>query len=281
MRVTFLTQWFEPEPGNVRGLPLARWLIGRGYDVQVLTGVPNYPSGRIYPGYRIRPWQREVIDDVPVLRVPLYPSHDGSSVRRIANYASFALSAATIGAGLIGKTDAVYVYHPPATIGLPAVVLKTLRRVPCILHLADLWPEAVVESGMLPGGAVIRRGIEGGISGWCRFLYRFANAITVISPGFRRRLIERGVPPDKIHVIYNWADEAVFQPRSFDAALANELGFAGRFNVVFAGNLGVFQGLEAVIRGAERVKHIPAIQVVLAGGGQKEAELRRFASQLG
>jgi glycosyltransferase involved in cell wall biosynthesis len=280
MRVIFLTQWFAPEPGNIRGLPLARWLIGRGYDVQVLTGVPNYPTGRIYPGYRLRLWQREVVDDVSILRVPLYPSHDASSVRRVANYASFALAAATVGAGLIGRADVVYAYHPPATIGLPATVLKALRRIPFIFHVADLWPEAVVDSGMLQGGAFVRRGVEGGITAWCRFLYRLADAVTVISPGFRRRLIARGVEAEKIHVIYNWADEAAFQPRNPEADLAGKLGLAGRFNIVFAGNLGAFQGLEAVIRAAAQVKHVQAIQVVLAGSGQKEADLRQLADRL-
>ena len=83
MRVIFLTQWFDPEPGAIRGLPLARWLAARGHDVQVLTGVPNYPGGRVYPGYRMRLWQREVMDGVPVLRVPLYPSHDASAPGRV------------------------------------------------------------------------------------------------------------------------------------------------------------------------------------------------------
>ena len=78
MRVIFLTITFEPEPGNFRGLPLARWLKARGYDIQVLTAVPQYPEGRVYPGYHMHLWQREVLDGVPVLRVPIYPSHDKS-----------------------------------------------------------------------------------------------------------------------------------------------------------------------------------------------------------
>src|SRR5437016_6664080 len=99
MRVIFLTQWFDPEPGAIRGLPLARWLAARGRDVQVLTGVPNYPGGRVYPGYRMRLWQREVMDGVDVLRLPLYPSHGPSALGRVANYTSFALSAATLEIG--------------------------------------------------------------------------------------------------------------------------------------------------------------------------------------
>ena len=72
----FITQWFDPEPGALRGLPLARWLTGHGHRVQVLTGFPNYPGGKVYDGYRVRVRQREVMDGVPVIRVPLYPSHD-------------------------------------------------------------------------------------------------------------------------------------------------------------------------------------------------------------
>ena len=98
MRTLFVTQWFDPEPGAIRGLPLARWLMQHGHDVEVLTGFPNYPGGRVYPGYAVRWRDREVMDGVPVLRVALYPSHDLSPARRIANYASFALSAATVGA---------------------------------------------------------------------------------------------------------------------------------------------------------------------------------------
>ena len=280
MRTIFLTQWFDPEPGAIRGLPLARWLTGHGHDVRVLTGVPNYPGGRVYQGYRMRLWQREVMDGVPVLRVPLYPSHDGSSLGRVANYASFSLSAATLGAALIGRGDVAYVYHPPATIGLPAMVLKTLRRMPFVYHIADMWPESVVESGMLDSAAV-RRMVHGLLSVWCRAVYRQARAITVLSPGFKRLLVERGVPGHKIHVIYNWTDEAMFRPVVRDEQLARELGLAGRFNIVYAGNLGPLQGLEAVVRAAARVRAVRAIQVVIVGVGQQEPELRALARSLG
>src|SRR5205809_7924688 len=187
MRTIFLTQWFDPEPGAIRGLPLARWLTARGHDVRVLTGVPNYPGGRVYPGYRMRLWQREVMDGVSVLRVPLYPSHDTSPVGRVANYTSFALSAATLGAALIGRGDVAYVYHPPATVGLPAVVLTALRGVPFVYHIADMWPEAVVASGML-GDNAARRVVERLLAGWCRLTYGRAGALSVLSPGFKRLL---------------------------------------------------------------------------------------------
>ena len=280
MRTIFLTQWFDPEPGAIRGLPLARWLTSRGYDVRVLTGVPNYPGGRVYSGYRLRIWQREVMDGVPVLRVPLYPSHGASCVGRVMNYTSFALSAATLGAALIGRGDAAFVYHPPATIGLPAVVLKAFRGMPFIYHIADMWPESVVESGMLDSAAV-RRVVHGLLAVWCRAVYRQARAITVLSPGFKRLLVERGVPGHKIHVIYNWTDESMFRPEPRDEALARELGLAGRFNILYAGNLGPLQGLDTVVRAAARVRSVRAIQIVIVGVGQQEDELRALARAVG
>lgn len=279
MRAIFLTQWFDPEPGAIRGLPLAEWLTRRGHSIKVLTGFPNYPGGNIYPGYRLRLRQREVMKGIPVLRVPLYPSHDGSALRRIFNYGSFALSASSLGTLLIGGADVGYVYHPPATVGLPAMVLKGLRGIPFVYHIADMWPESVVESGMV-GEGLGRKLVAGLLSSWCRLVYGQARAITVLSPGFKRLLVERGVPAAKIHVIYNWTDEEVFRPLSRDPALADELGFGDRFNIVYAGNLGVFQGLETVIRAAARLKDEPAIQIVMVGTGQKEAILKALAAEL-
>jgi putative colanic acid biosynthesis glycosyltransferase WcaI len=280
MKILFVTQWFEPEPGAIRGLPLARWLAAHEHEVRVLTGVPNYPGGRVYPGYRIRLWQREVMDGIPVLRVPLYPSHDASALGRVANYTTFALSAATLGAALVEQADVAYVYHPPATVGLPAIMLKALRGMPFVYHIADMWPEAVVASGML-GDNAARRVVERLLAGWCRLTYGQAGALSVLSPGFKRLLLARGVPSQKMEVIYNWTDETVFKPVERDPGLAAALGLTGRFNIVYAGNLGAFQGLDTVIRAAAMIRGESRIQVVLSGTGQCEAQLKSLARELG
>jgi glycosyltransferase involved in cell wall biosynthesis len=279
MRIVFVTQWFDPEPGAIRGLPLARWLQERGHEVRVITGVPNYPGGKVYPGYRIRLWQWEQMSGVPVLRVPLYPNHGQSAVGRIANYTSFAISAATVGLALIGSADVAYVYHPPATVALPAVALKLLRGLPYVYHIADMWPESVVESGML--GRRGTRIVEHALSGWCKFAYRHATTVTVLSPGFKRLLLERGVPADKIEIVYNWTEEDVFRPVPRDPVLAAKLGLENGFNVIYAGNFGSFQGLESVIRAAVRLKQHPEIRIVFAGTGQKENELKQLAAGCG
>ena len=154
MKILILTQWFEPEP-TFKGLLFARELAARGHEVEVLTGFPNYPGGKVYPGYRIRPWVREQIDGINVLRVALYPSHNNSGLHRALNYMSFALSAAVIGTALIRKPDVMYVYHPPITVGFAATVIGFLRRTPFVYDIQDLWPDTVAASGMMSNPAAL------------------------------------------------------------------------------------------------------------------------------
>ena len=180
MRILILTQWFDPEP-TFKGLLFARELAARGHEVEVLTGFPNYPDGKVYPGYRIRPWVREKIDGINVLRVALYPSHNKSGLNRVFNYLSFAFSAAVIGSALIRKPDVMYVYHPPITVGFAAIVIGFLRRTPFIYDICDLWPDTVGASGMMSNPMALSL-----IGKWCNYVYRRAQHVTVVSPGFKR-----------------------------------------------------------------------------------------------
>lgn len=272
MRILLLTQWFDPEP-TFKGLLFARELARRGHEVEVLTGFPNYPGGKLYPGYRIRPWHCETLNGIRVVRVALYPSHDRSSWRRVINYATFALSASVFGPLLVKRPDVLYVYHPPATSALPALVIKLLRRCPVVYDIQDLWPDTVRVSGMLSG-----RRILGVLGRWCEFVHRRMDRLTVLSPGFRTMLVSRGADPGKVHVIYNWCDEDSISVAGRDPELARELGFAGRFNVVFAGTMGLAQNLETVLEAA-RICRVgcPAARFVFVGGGIEKPRLEELA----
>ena len=155
MRILFLTQFFAPEP-SFKGLPFAKELTRLGHEVQVLTGFPNYPGGHAYDGYQVKFFQRETMDGIPVLRVPLYPSHDKSVFRRSLNYLSFAASAASIGAALGKPADVMYVYHPPGSIGLPAILISKLRHIPFVYDIQDLWPDTVAATGMVDSRVVLQ-----------------------------------------------------------------------------------------------------------------------------
>ena len=274
MRVLTLSQWYVPEP-DFKIHPLGQDLAARGHQVTALTGFPNYPQGTLYPGYRQRLRQWEERNGVRVLRVPLYPDHSRSSAKRIVNYASFAFSAATVGAVSCGPADVMWVYHPPLTVGIPAWWIGWLRQIPYIYEVQDMWPETLAATGMaLPGPA------EKLLAHLARFVYHKAAAITVISPGFKRNLIAKGVPADKIHVFPNWADESVYRPVPRDQQLGEEYGLAGRFNIIFGGNMGAAQALENVLRAATVLRDLPELQVVFIGDGVDAARLQQKAVAL-
>jgi len=282
LRILFLTQWFDPEPGAIRGLPLAKWLLEHGHDVEVITGVPNYPGGKVYDGYGIKFFQREVMDGVPVIRVPLYPSHDRSAIRRIVNYLSFAFSAATIGAFTAKKADVCFAVSPPPTLGIPIFVLKYLRRIPYVYHVSDMWPDSAVESGMFGTGR-FKAVSEKVLHWWCNLIYRKSAAVTVLADAPLEVLVERGVPREKLRVVYNWADESLFYPMEKDAELAKELDISpDRFNLIYAGNFGVFQNLEIAVRAARKIRDkAPDLRLILIGTGTEEKKLKALAEELG
>jgi len=275
MRILMLTQWFDPEP-TFKGLAFARELVRRGHEVQVLTGFPNYPGGRLYEGYKVSLLQREMHEGISVLRVPLYPSHDGFALRRIANYASFALSAAFLGALVVKPADVMYVYHPPATVGFAASFISRVRGIPFVYDIQDLWPDTLAATGMLNNP-----GILGLVARFCRIIYRQAARIVVLSPGFKNMLVARGVPAEKIDVIYNWCDEESIQKECLADGLDEKLGLVGRFNVVFAGTMGKAQALDAVLDAAKIMSFSrPEVQFVFVGGGIDVERLKSKSEEM-
>ncbi|MCP4168947.1 MAG: glycosyltransferase family 4 protein [Chloroflexi bacterium] len=271
MRILVLSQWYRPEPEAKIHL-LARDLVSRGHQVTTITGFPNYPTGELYPGYRVRWRQWEEMDGVRVLRLPLYPDHSRSGIKRMLNYFTFAASASVLGSILSGPADVMWVYHPPLTTGIPAWWIGLARRIPFVYEVQDMWPETLSATGMMPSSRIAT------MLGWlAKFIYHQAAAVTVISPGFKRNLIEKGVPAERIHVIPNWADEDIYRPLPPDSELGAVYGLNGRFNVMFAGNMGAAQGLDSVWAAAERLRDLPKMQFILIGGGVDVQRLRTAA----
>ena len=271
VRVLLLTQWFDPEP-TFKGLVFARELVRQGFEVEVLTGFPNYPGGRVYPGYCIKWLQREVLEGVQITRVPLYPNHDQSAIKRVLNYASFAASSLFYGLFMAKRADVIYAYHPPLTVGITASLLKLLRRIPVVYDIQDMWPDTLRATGMLNSAKAL-----GVVDSVCRWVYRRVDHIAVLSPGFERLLVQRGVPATKVEVIYNWADEAALNIPSGQLPAA----FPGsdRFRILFAGNMGKAQALGIVLDAAEllqaRAQHVC---FVLLGGGVEVERLKAQAA---
>lgn len=259
-RLILLTQWFDPEP-TFKGLLFARALQDRGYDVEVVTGFPNYPGGKVYDGYRICPIVRETMDGVAITRLALFPSHDNRALPRVINYLSFFLSAFLYLTFVAKRANILYAYHPPLTVGLAAAIAKLFRRTPSVLDVQDMWPDTLSATGMLDSSLPLRM-----VGSICRWVYAKMTHIVVLSPGFRRLLIERGVPSEKISVIYNWADDdAIVAASNIRPASMPD---NGRFRLLFAGNMGLAQNLDIVLDAAKIVTASnPNIDFCFLGGG--------------
>ena len=275
MRVLLLSQLYPPEPATPRH-SLAQSLVERGHSVTAVTGFPNYPLGRIYPGYRQRMWAWDEIGGARVLRLPLFPDHSRSALRRAWCYSSFALSACFLGPILCGPADVMWVWHPPLTTAIPARWISLLRRVRFVYEIQDMWPETLAATGMVRSRLILSL-----VAGLGKLAYSSAAAIVVSSPGLKRNLIGKGVPEEKIHVIPNWVDESIYRPVPPDRAWAEEQGITGSFVVLFAGNMGLAQGLDTVLEAAGALSEIPEIQFVLIGDGVEERHLRREAEERG
>lgn len=278
-RILFVSYTFQPEPGPIQGLPLAKWLVQQGYSVKVLTGFPQYPLGKIYDGYKIRPFFREFMDGVEVMRVPIYPSHDRAALKRILTYVSFMVCGLVFGAPRVGKTDLVYYFDSVPTTGFLVRTIARFRGAKSVQHVGDLWPDTVTESGMLP--KPVRRPVEGFLGWLIKRFYRGHAQISVSTPGFGKAILARGTPPEKVRLIYNWADESLFRPLPKDPELARELGFEGKTTVLYGGAMGPMQQLEVAIEAAAMLRDVPDFQLVLVGTGPHEDLVKRRAQELG
>lgn len=274
-RVLLVTQWFDPEPA-FKGLLFAKELVKRGFDVEVLTGFPNYPGGKLYPGYRLRFFMREEIEGVRISRVPLYPSHDRSAWRRVINYVSFAVSATVFGGFFARRFDVIYAYHPPLTVGLAASVIALLRRRPMVYDIQDLWPDTLAVTGMITNSRLLRV-----VDRCCRWVYSRASHIAVLSPGFKTRLIAKGVPSEKVSVIYNWADEHSLRSGTAAADQVCDTRRAGELIILFAGNMGRAQGLESVLDAAMILqREATPVRFHFIGGGLEVDRLKLHALEM-
>jgi colanic acid biosynthesis glycosyl transferase WcaI len=271
--VVLLTQWFDPEP-TIKGMAFARELVKQGFEVEVITGFPNYPGGKIYAGYRVRLIQRELIDGVKITRLPLYPSHDHSAIRRIFNYGTFAISALFYGLFVLKRSDLIYAYHPPITVGIVASLIRVFRRIPVVLDIQDIWPDTLESTGMIKSSCILTL-----ISGVCSWVYRKVDHVVVLSPGFKLLLNKRGVPREKIDVIYNWADEGSLV--SSAGLLPQNFPGDGAFKIVFAGNMGRAQDLDVVIEAATLLQEANSrVVFIMVGGGLDVARLKAETNRL-
>ena len=287
MQVLYVSQYYPPEacaPATRVDCFTREW-VRNGAEVRVLTGFPNHPEGIVHAEYK-QAWRhgfvREEREGVKVYRTWLYPSANRRLWGRGANFASFAASAALAGPCVAPRDGVVIATSPQILVGVSGWVTGTLRFLPWVFEVRDLWPESLVGVGQANANSLLYRNV-GRIA---HFLYRHSTHLVVDGEWKRRHLIHQGIEERRISVIRNGIEEDFcWHPDSAEARLARlqvrqELGLRDEFVLLYAGTLGMAHGLETVLQAAERLRDRRDIVFLLMGAGAERGQLYKLAEGL-
>lgn len=276
MRILLLTTYFKPDI-TANGILLTQLALEwqrLGHEVTVVTSMPHYATNRIWDAYRGKLWVREKMAGLDVYRVYLYvPERKTSIFGRLFNYASFNLLSTAI-AVTRSRPDIVFVPSPPLTNGVAGYIIAKRFGVPFIYNVQDIYPDIAIRLGILKNPRLIAlfQRME-------RFVYRKARTVSVISQGFRRNLLAKGVPEEKIAVIPNFVDTDFIHPLPRQNAFSRQHGLDERFVVLFAGNVGLSQSLDTVLDAAARLRDQTDILFFIIGNGAAKPALQQRARE--
>jgi len=265
LRILILTQYFWPEAFRINDLAVA--LAGRGHAITVLTGLPNYPGGSLFPGYSLLGPSEEQHEGVRVLRVPLVPRGLRRSWQLAINYISFTVSASLLGPlRCRGPFDVLFVYEPsPILIGIPALVLRRLKGLPLVLWVQDLWPESLRATGAVTSPLLLRA-----VARLVRYIYRGCDRVLVQSRGFVDRVVAVGAERERVSYLPNWA-ESLYAPLELEPDAPERSEVPDGFRVLFAGNIGAAQSFETILDAAQLLRHHAEVHWVIVGDGHRKA----------
>lgn len=238
-------------------------LVSRGHEVTVLTGLPNYPDGMVFEEYRNNPQNYMQYAGAKIVRVPMAARGRGA-IRLVWNYLSFVLSASAVGLFKLRgrKFDRIFVYEPsPITVGLPAIVMKWAKKAPITFWVLDLWPETLRAVGMVKSEQILKA-----VGLLVSFIYRRSDIILAQSRSFIGNIRRYCSPNQRVEFFPSWA-EGVFGQAEVDPA-PELVPFAGRFKILFAGNIGEAQDFPSILDAAERLRSRPDIQWIFVGDGR-------------
>lgn len=264
-----ITNHFYPE--TFRCNDIAFELVKRGYDVKVLTAIPDYPIGKYHKGYSLFKKRVEVIDGVKVVRVPHIPRGNGKAVRMIIHYVSsmFFFFFYALYQAIFHKYDCIFIHNTsPAFICLPAVLIKKLRRTPIDHWILDMWPES------LAAGGINNKKVYSIIEKMMGLIYRNSDIIHISSMGFKHLLLEKGVPEEKIEYLPNFCEDT-----SGNTEFKSIPELPKGFIVMFAGNIGEAQNMENVMKSALLLKEEKNLHFVLVGDGRKKQWIENFIKE--
>lgn len=270
MNILLVTQYFYPE--QFKSNDIAFELQKRGYQVTVLTGLPNYPKGKFFDGYGIFKRRRETIRGVDVIRTLVVPRGNGSGTKLAVNYLSWAFFA-SVRALILSwqkKFDAIIVHETsPITQGYPALIVSKMQKIPIYFWVLDLWPESLESAG-----GVTNKKVLDFFTRETRRMYDNSRRILVSSKGFFKSILEKGDYSKKLVYFPNWAENTFEKAEIKPTPKLND-----GFKVMFAGNIGEAQDFDHVMQAALLLKDDKDIQFVFIGDGRKKEWVDSFISE--
>ena len=261
MNILLISQYFWPE--NFRINDLAAGLVERGNRVTVLTGIPNYPEGRFFPGYGFFKKSHEEYRGVHIVRVPVVPRGRGGALRLVVNYISFAMNACLLTPFLLrSKFDMIFFALSPLAEGIPALVMKRMKKIPVMFWVQDLWPESLSATGIVTSPLILKI-----VEKLVRSLYMRCDRILVQSRAFIPIVQKRGGDAKRIAYFPNSAEE-LYRPVTVEPGALESTRIPEGFIVMFAGNIGAAQDFPTILSAAERLREYKDIHWVIVGDGR-------------
>lgn len=276
MKILFLTDNFPPEvnaPAS-RTFDHCREWAKNGDEVTVITCAPNFPQGKVYPGYKNKLWQEERIDGIRVIRVWSYIVANKGFLKRTLDFISYSVS--SFFAGLFVKSDLIVATSPQFFTALSGRALSFWKRTPWVMEVRDLWPESIKTVGAMKDNAFIRH-----FEWQEKRCYKSAKKIVVVTDSFRKKLIERGIPSEKIAVVKNGVDRSLFVHQPKDSELTSKLKLDGKTVIGYIGTHGMAHKLDFIIQTAAKLKDTnPEYHFLFIGNGAEKEKLLKLKADL-
>lgn len=278
MKICIFTNHFYPEDFKVNDIAFE--LAKLGYNITVLTAIPDYPKGKFFEGYSLFKRRHEIVNGVNVIRLPIIPRGKGGAIRLVLNYISyyFCLSVFTFFHGITHKYDRIFVHlTSPFFIGVCAKKLSKRQKIPLIFWTLDLWPESLISAGGFKNKILINQQTR-----MVRKVYEQCSKILIGSKGFEKSICEKGDFKEKLVYFPNWAEDVKGEcPVDFDINKIEPFASRkdGDFILLFAGNLGEAQNLDAIIEAANILKEEKRIKFVFVGDGRRKEHLENLVKE--
>lgn len=272
--ILVIAQYFYPEQFRINDI-CTEW-VKRGYKVTVVTGIPNYPQGKYYEGYGLLKKRKETYNGIEIIRIPLIP-RGNNAIMLALNYLSFVVSGFFWKLVTKIKADYVFIFEvSPMTQALPGVWYAKRRKIPCYLYVTDLWPENVeVVAG------IRNKHILNAIGVMVDYIYKRCDKIFTSSSSFKEAINERGVSLDKLEFWPQYA-EAYYIPLNKEEVSVPEVPKDDIFNIIFAGNIGVAQGLDILPKVAQLLKQNDTnVRFNIVGDGRFKETLINMVNECG